>query len=175
MDNITIQHILNRRSIRKYQEKEVPKEVIKQLLQAAMNAPSACNQQSRHFILIDDQEILIKLSEIHGGYHTIAKAPAVIVVCGEPDLAVLKSFWEHDCAAAAENILIAAEALGLGAIWMGVNPAPEAKEEAAKVCRYLSLPEHIKPFSIIACGYPAETIPPRDNYKESKIHYNNIW
>ncbi len=173
MENITIKHILNRRSVRKFKEHEISKEIITELLKAAMNAPSACNQQCWHFIIVEAREVLNELSTIHSGYHTIANTPTAIVVCGEPGKAILPSFWEHDCAAATENILIAAEALGLGAIWQGVNPA--AREEAALVSKYLKLPDQIKPFSIVSLGYRAENVGFQDKFNPDKIHFNSCW
>ena len=172
MENTTIRHILSRRSIREFHEEQIPEEIITLLLKAAMNAPSACNQQCRHYIIIEDRKVLNELSTIHNGYLTIAAAPVSIVICGEPAAAVLPGFWEHDCAAAAENILIAAESLGLGAVWQGVNPAAEA--EISLVSKYIKLPDQIRPFSIISMGYPKHKTPLQDKFNSDKIHYN-LW
>ncbi len=173
MENITLKHILSRRSIRKYLDKKIPEDTMRDLLRAAMNAPSASNQQIWHFIVIDDRRLLSELSGIHGGYLTLLTAPSAVLVCGEPNTATLECYWQHDCAAATENILIAAESLGIGAVWQGVNPS--VKNDTDEIIRILNLPKGIKPFSIIALGYPDETFEARDNYKEGKIHYNNVW
>ncbi len=172
MVNSTIQHIMNRRSIRKYEDRRLPKELITILLQAAMNAPSACNQQCWHFIVIEDREKLNELSEIHGGYHTMKNAPLVILVCEEPVNAKLECFLDQDCAAATENILIAAEALGLGALWMGVNQTSPG--DSVIIRKVLNIPEEIKPFSFIALGYPSEKAHPQNKYDDTKIHYNTF-
>lgn len=173
MQNKTLIDILNRRSIRKFEEKEVSDEIVTQLLHAAMNAPSACNQRCWHFVVIRNQEIKDSLSQIHGGYQAIKNAPVSILVCGEPKAATLPSFWEHDCAAAAENILIAAQSVGLGAIWQGANSAEPSQIDM--VCRYVHLPEDIKPLTIISIGYPAETVTEKEKFDQNKVHYDYQW
>lgn len=173
MENITLQHIMNRRSIRKYISKPVPPEIITELIKAAMNAPSACNQHICHFVILEDREILNELSGIHGGYHTLRNTPTAILICSEPEAAILPSFWEHDCAAATQNLLIAAEALGLGAVWQGVNPA--APTDANIITKCVGLPKNIHPFAIISLGYPDEEPVIKCNFDESKIHYNSRW
>ncbi len=172
MENITMKHLLNRRSIRKYEERRLPKEQLTMLLQAAMNAPSACNQQCWHFIVIEDKKKMQVLSEIHGGYHTLKNAPLAILVCSEPGTAKLECFVDQDCAAATQNILIAAEALGLGALWMGVNQT--SPDDSVIIRNVLNLPEEIKPFSFVALGYPLESAHPQNKYDESKIHYDSF-
>ena len=172
MYNITLRHLLNRRSIRKYEARKLPKELITLLLQAAMNAPSACNQQCWHFIVIEDKKKMNELSEIHGGYHTLKNAPVSILVCNEPGTAKLECFVDQDCAAATENILIAAEALGLGALWMGVNQTSPG--DSVIIRNVLNIPEEIKPFSFVALGYPTEQAQPQNKYDETKIHYDSF-
>ncbi len=172
MENITLRDLLNRRSIRKYEDRKLPKEMITMLLQAAMNAPSACNQQSWHYIIIEDKEKLNELSKIHGGYLTIKNAPLVILVCNEPGTAKLECFVDQDCAAATQNILIAAEALGLGALWMGVNQTSPG--DSVIIRNVLNIPEEIKPFSFVSLGYPTEQASPQNKYDETKIHYNSF-
>lgn len=173
MENITLNTILNRRSIRTFQNKQVPAEIITNLLRAAMSAPSACGQHIWHFVIIEDNAVLNELSCIHSGYHTLRNTPIAILVCGEPEAAVLESFWEHDCAAATQNILIAAQSYGLGAVWQGVNPA--SPQDADIIKKSVNLPESIHPFSIISLGYPAGMPVANDRYDESKLHYNSRW
>ncbi len=165
--------ILKRRSIRKYQNKEVPKELMKSLLQAAMSAPSACNQQPWHFIIIKDKVALNELSKIHSGFLNLKESPVAILVCGEPGAAKLEFYWEQDCSAATQNILIAATALGLGAVWHGINP--RGGEDSDAIRKIINIPENIKPFSLISVGYPAEDIKPSDRYYENKVHYGSAW
>lgn len=173
MENITLNHILSRRSIRKYQNKKISADIVMKLLQAGMNAPSACNQQCWHFVVIEDKEIMNELSMIHGGYHTLKNSPLSILVCVEPGTAKLDCFLDQDCAAATENILIAAQSLELGALWMGVNQT--AEEDSNIIRRCLHIPEHIQPFSFVSIGYPDEQAHPQNKYDEKKIHYNSTW
>lgn len=172
MENI-LKDILKRRSIRKYKNQPVPESVVKELLQAAMSAPSACNQQPWHFIIIENREVLCELSKIHSGFTPLKESPLAILVCGEPGAATLEFFWEQDCSAATENILIAATARGLGAIWLGINP--RGGEDSDAVRKILELPGHIKPFSLVSAGYPAEAPEPVTRFSESKIHYGSAW
>lgn len=165
--------IFKRRSIRKYKNQEVPNNLINSLLQAAMSAPSACNQQPWHFFIIQNQSVLHELSEIHSGFHNLKSSPLAILVCGEPDAAELEFYWEQDCAAATENILLAATALGLGAVWQGINP--RGGEDSDLIRNIVKLPEHIKPFSLVAVGYPAEVLEPSNRFDKNKIHYLSAW
>ncbi len=165
--------IFKRRSIRKYQNREVSNELINKLLRAAMSAPSACNQQPWHFVVIRDRVILNQLSEIHGGFNNLKGAPLAILVCGEPGAATLEFYWEQDCAAATQNILLAATESGLGAVWQGINP--RGGDDSDTIRKLLELPQHIIPFSLIAAGHPAENPEPADRFNESKIHNSSVW
>jgi nitroreductase len=165
--------ILKRRSIRKYKSDKVPENLIKSLLQAAMSAPSATNQQPWHFVIIEDRTVLTELSKIHRGFTNLEAAPLAILVCGEPEAAKLEFYWEQDCSAATQNILLAATALGLGAVWQGINPRGGSDSEA--IISILKLPGHIRPFSLIAAGYPAEVKEPSGRFDDSKIHFPGAW
>jgi nitroreductase len=161
--------ILKRRSIRKYEDKEVADDLIKCLLQAAMSAPSAVNQQPWHFFVIKNRGILNELAEIHSGFHNLRGSPLAILVCGEPGAAKLEFYWEQDCSAASQNILPAAAALGLGAVWQGINP--RGGSDSDEIRRIVKLPENLKPFSLISIGYPAEFPKPSDRFNEARVHY----
>ncbi len=165
--------ILKRRSIRKYKNQKVPENLIRSLLQAAMSAPSACNQQPWHFVILEDKTVLKELSEIHSGFLTLKGSPLAILVCGEPGAAKLEFYWEQDCSAATQNILIAATAMGLGAVWQGINP--RGGEDSDMINRILKLPVHIRPFSLVSVGYPAEMTEPANRFSENKIHYPGTW
>jgi nitroreductase len=95
-------------------------------------------------------------------------AAAAIVVCGDEQLANTPAYWPVDCAAATENILLAAHGLGLGGVWLGVYPREERMEAVAKV---FELPLHIHPFAVISLGYPAELKTLPDRFKQERIHY----
>ncbi len=114
MNNV-IETILTRKSVRKFTPEPITKETIELLLAAAMQAPSACNQQARHYIVITDREILGQISTQHSGVGFVKDASLAILVCGEPDAAILDFYWEDDCAASTQNLLLAAHSLGLGA------------------------------------------------------------
>jgi nitroreductase len=161
--------ILKRRSIRKYTGEPVPENALKDLLEAAMAAPSAGNEQPWHFIVIKDRAILDQIPRVHPYSQMIKQAPVAILVCGDLNLAAHGEMWVQDCAAATENLLIAAQARGLGAVWLGVYPREERMDGLRKLLR---IPENVVPFSLIPVGYPAERKPPASRYKESRVHYN---
>ena len=161
--------ILRRRSIRKYTSQSVSDELINRLLTAGMSAPSACNQQPWHFIVINDQSILKKLTSISSAYSMLDNAAVAMLICGEPETTVLRHFWEQDCSAATENILLAAQAHGLGGVWLGVHPDEKLVNPIRDI---LKVPEHIQPFAMVSLGYPAEERPFVNRFKEDRVHYN---
>jgi nitroreductase len=164
-----IEAILSRRSIRKYKKEAVPKELMDQLLGAAMNAPSAGNEQPWHFIVIQDRKVLDGIPKCHPYSGMLREAPAAIVVCADLQLLADKAWWVQDCSAATENILIAAQAKGLGAVWLGVYPKDD---RVTGMKDLLGLPQDIIPLSIISVGYPAEEKPYKSSYQPSRIHYD---
>lgn len=164
-----LQEILNRRSIRKFKNQEVSNEIVKQLLRAAMQAPSANNEQPWEFIVVNKKEILEKISEVHP-YAKMAKEAAVaIIVCGDLKKEVSKGRWVQDCSAAIENILLEAVHQRLGAVWVGVYPR---KEREDVIRQLFNLPPNIIPLAIIPIGYPNEDKRYEDRYKEERVHYN---
>jgi nitroreductase len=163
--------ILERRSIRKYTNKEVTWDVVESLLKAAMAAPSAHNEQPWHFVVINDKEIMKRIMEVHPYASMLKDAQYAIAVCGDMKLQKSEGYWVMDCSACTENILIAAQDLGLGAVWLGVYPREERMKGIKEI---LQLPDNVNPLSIISLGYPGEEIPPADRYDESRIH-RNIW
>ena len=161
--------ILTRRSIRKYTEQPVSDEVLKELLEAAMCAPSAGNRQPWCFVVINDRKILDDIPNYHPYAQMLKEAPAAILVCCDSDLQ-MGDYGVQDCSAATQNILLAAHAKGLGAVWLGVYPT-EARVTDIK--RLLNLPENIIPISLISVGYPAEQKSPPDHYRADRVHYNH--
>lgn len=161
--------IMNRRSIRKYTGEAVPEEVLQDLLRAGMYAPSAVNKQPWHFILLREKEKLLALSKLHPYASMLPSAAAAIVVCGDEQLSNTPAYWPVDCAAATENILLAAHGLGLGGVWLGVYPR---QERISAIAIYFELPAHIHPFSIISLGYPAEKRAMPERYKTERVHYD---
>jgi nitroreductase len=160
--------ILSRRSIRKYSGEAISEATVLDLLKAAMSAPSAHNAQPWHFIIIDDRQTLDKIPQFHPYSAMLREAQLAIAVCG--DTQVQPAFWVQDCAAATENILLAAQAKGLGAVWLAVYPR---EERTQGLINLLGLPDNITPLSIVSLGYPGEKKAPADRYTEAKIHRNH--
>lgn len=162
--------IFSRRSIRKYTAEPVPEQAIQEMLEAAMSAPSAGNQQPWHFVIINDRRTLDEIPSFHPHSLMLKEAQVAVLVCGDPKLEKHIGYWVQDCAAATENLLVAAHAKGFGAVWLGVYPREDRVEGLRKL---LNTPDGIIPFSLIPVGYPAETKPPRpDRYNSSRIHHN---
>ena len=166
-----LEAIFARRSIRKYTSDPVADTDINQLLEAAMAAPSGGNRKPWHFIIIKDRVTLNNLAKNHPYGKMLYEAPLCIAVCGDPSLTPLpRNFVPQDCSAATMNILHAAVALGLGAVWIGL-----ALDEHFDMARkYLGIPENIVPHNLIAIGHPAEQKEPRTQYDEMRIH-NEKW
>lgn len=163
--------IFSRRSIRKYLSKPVTRDLIENVLKAGMNAPSAGDEQSWHFVIVDQHDLLEKISAIHPYAKMLKDAPAAIIVCGDQNILKFKDLWIQDCSAASENMLLAAHDLGLGAVWIGVYPVENLVKEVRSI---LNIPQNVVPFSIIGMGYPAEEKSSRFRYDTSRIH-NNAW
>lgn len=169
MENMAIDAILTRRSIRKFTEEPLEKSAIELLLKAAMSAPSAHNQQPWEFIIIDDRQTLNAVPSFHPYSKMLLMAPAAILVCGRTSDLAASVFWPQDCAAATQNILIAANALGIGSVWLGVYPHDELIEKTREL---FNIPENISPFSFVALGRPAEEKRPSDRFATDRIHHN---
>ena len=158
-----------RRSIRAYQDRPVDREDLICLLEAAMAAPTACNSQPWDFIVIDEPEGMAALRRTlrFGPYN----APAAIVVCGNPERAHNaegRKYWVQDCAAATENVLIAATGLGLGTVWIGIYPLPSVIKPVVKL---LGLPESVTPLCAVYVGYPAEQKRPRTQFDAYHVYW----
>ena len=134
-----------------------------------MSAPSAGNQQPWHFIVIDDPEILKEVPTFHNHAQMLTDASAAILVCGDLKLEKHKDMWVQDCAAATQNMLIAINAKGLGAVWLGIHPR---EQRVAGMRELLDIPNHVIPFSLISIGHPAEKKPKSERYNEERIHRN---
>jgi len=160
-----IKTIFARRSIRKYTPELVREEDVKTMLEAAMASPSASNLKPWHFIVVTDRQILDNLARVHPHGKMLLEAPLCIVVCA--DTTISSGFWVQDCSAATENLLLAATALGLGAVWLGVHPREDRVSAIRKV---LNLPETVVPLNLISIGHPAEEKEPRTQYDELRVH-----
>lgn len=161
--------IFHRVSIRKYQDRQVEQEKIDKMLRAAMAAPSACNQQPWEFYVVINREKIEELSKV-SPYSSCAKdAPLVFIPCYRKTEGIIApSYREIDLSASVENLLLEADELGLGAVWMGIAPQEERMEAVRMV---LDIPDSLYAFALIPCGYPAETRPQQDRYEVNRIHY----
>lgn len=165
----TLQAIKTRRSIRKYLDRPVPVEVIRDLLEAAMFAPSAGNEQPWQFIVLDERNLLDAIPRICPTAAMCYHSLAAILVCSDSSQEKYPDFWVQDCSAAVENMLLAAHSLGLGAVWAGVYPL---KDRVENLKRLLALPEEITPFALVALGYPDEQPAAPQRYRKDRVHYN---
>ena len=159
--------ILSRRSIRKYTAQPVSEALVKEILVAAMAAPSAGNEQPWQFIVMRSRQTMDQVPQIHPYSQMIKEAPLAILVCGDLKLEKHPGYWVQNCSAATENLLLAAHARGLGTVWLGVYPR---EERVAGLRKLLGLPEHVVPFALIPVGYPAETKPRSERYDAAKVH-----
>jgi nitroreductase len=165
----TLDAIKTRRSIRKFKPKLISGEIIKELLEAAMSAPSAGNEQPWQFVVLDDRKILDEVPRICSTATMCRQSTTAVLVCGDATLEKYPGFWVLDCSAAVENLLLAAHALGLGAVWAGVYPLSD-RVEAFR--RLLALPPEITPFALVALGYSDEEPAQPKRYREDRVHYN---
>ncbi|MCM1355064.1 MAG: nitroreductase family protein [Staphylococcus sp.] len=167
-----IENIMTRTSVRDYTDTPIEKATLDTLLRAGMAAPTAGNKQPWKFVVVTERALLDSLAE--GNWRPAAKAQAAIVVCGDTTNVFPgegREYWVQDCSAATENILLAAHAVGLGAVWCGCYPV---SERVAKVKRLFSLPAEIMPLSVVVLGYPTQTTEPKDKYKPENIYYNSL-
>jgi nitroreductase len=169
---MVLKNIYTRTSVRSYDERVIEKEKIEQLLRAAMSAPTAMNKQPWAFIVVDDKAVLNQFADSLPHAKMAAEAPLAIVVCGDLSKVLegeASTYWIQDASAATENILLAANGVGLGAVWTGVYPN-QRRVDAVKAI--LNLPENIIPLNVIPIGYPKGPQAPKDKWNTSNIHYN---
>lgn len=169
--NKTLEVIHNRKSVRHFTNQAITKEQIETLLRAGMAAPTAVNRQPWAFYVITQRETLDLLSEKLPYAKMLTKAQAAIVVCGDMDKAGnLKdlAYWVQDCSAATQNILLAAESMGLGAVWTAAYPYDD---RAKAVIEELNLPETHIPLNVIPIGYPTGEDLPKNKWNVDNI----IW
>lgn len=170
--DVAYENIMTRTSIRQYTSEPVSSGAVDSLLHAGMAAPTAANKQPWTFLVIDLREMLDSISTMSPGWAPVGRAPMAIVVCGDTDKALAgeaADYWIQDCSAVSENILLAAHALGLGAVWCGVYPV---KDNVESLSGYLRMMPNIIPLSIIAVGHPAENPTPKDKFDSSAVAFN---
>ncbi|HEX2394902.1 MAG TPA: nitroreductase family protein [Bacteroidales bacterium] len=160
--------ILNRRSIRQYLDEPVTDDQISELLKAAMYAPSAVNKQPWHFIVFRDRATIRTITEKHPNASMLHQAGAAILVCWDEHLQHDTGYGPVDCAAATQNILLRAYSMGIGSVWVGLYPRQQRMEMAGEI---FNLPSHIKGFSIVSLGYPAENKMQPQRFNRERIHF----
>ena len=163
--------ILTRHSIRDYTPHPVPQNLIHLLLEAGMSAPSAVDERSTEFVVINDRKILDEIHKFKTRRPQLKKAGVAILVCGNQakERYPGQGYWQLDGAVAAENILIAANGVGLGAVWTAIYPY---QDRVAKVQKMLNLPAQVIPLTIIPFGYPAERKMWESRYDPARVHEN---
>ena len=170
--NETINTIHQRKSVRHFSDKAVTKEQLEAIVRAGMAAPTAINSQPWQFLVVDDKSLISKYAEGNRQAEMINKSQALVIICGDMTLGNERSreFWVQDCSAATENVLLAVESLGLGAVWTGVHPIEErVKDVKAK----FALPENIIPLCVILVGYQEGDLDqPKDKWKPERLHWN---
>lgn len=164
-----IDAILTRRSIRSYTDQPIEPETVETLLRAAMAAPSAGNEQPWEFIVISDRGVLDALPTAHPHAQMAAEAPLAVVVCGDTAREKYAGFWVQDCSAAVQNLLLAAHASGLGAVWCGLHPSVPQVDAIREL---LVIPKGIIPLALLVIGYPSGSLPPSDRFDPARVHRN---
>ena len=170
---VVLQNIFSRKSVRSYTDRSVSRTQLDTLVRAAMAAPTGRDMRPWKFVIVDERAVMDSLAARLPKAKMLAAAPVAVVVCG--DLSVVDQEgkpsvnWVMDCSAATENLLLAAEAMGLGAVWTGVYPYDD---RMTAVSAALGLPEHVVPLCVVPVGYPEGDPRPKDKYKAENIHYN---
>ena len=173
--NAALECILTRTSVRQYQpDRTISRDTVETLLRAAMSAPTAVNKQPWAFIALDDRAALDSLAQVLPYARMLTKAPLAIVTCGDLSKAIDgedadKGFWIQDVSAATENLLLAAHAMGLGAVWTGVYPDAERVKD---VHERLDLPANVIPLAVVPVGYPTGPQKPKEKWEPANVHFN---
>jgi len=162
-----IEAIRTRRSIRQFQNLPVDEDKVTAIIEAAMLAPSAGNQQPWHFIVISDRAKLDAIPTFHPHSKMVLQAPVAILICGDPTGTPWPDFWVQDCSAATENALLAARSFGLGSVWAGIYPVAERMTGFRNL---LAIPDHVYPFSLIPLGWPIGEFQAAERFKPERIH-----
>ena len=162
----TIKTIHNRKSVRNYTDRPVATEDLVTLVKAGMAAPSGMDRRPWEFYILQDREQMKALAQQLPYAKMVENAQAAIIVFGNPDLS---SYWYLDCSAATQNILLAAESMGLGAVWTAAYPY---EDRMGAIIKTLNIPEPYKPLVLIPIGYPTGSDKPKDKWNEAKVHIN---
>ncbi len=163
-----MKEIFERRSVRTYTDRDITPDEEERLLRAGMQAPSAGNERPWHFVVIRSRDTMQKINESQPYAKMLEKAPLCIAVCGDRRAQSFPfDFWVQDCSAAIQNMLLEAEHLGLGGVWLGVYPVPE---RVSNISALLGLPEDVLPLGLLAFGQPAGHPEPVDRFLPDRVH-----
>lgn len=160
--------IFNRRSIRRYEDKRVEDEKIERILRAAMQAPSAGNQQGWEFIVVRDKETLERLTEVSPYYKMIKDSDVTIIVLGNKKEMRWPQYWEQDLGAATQNLMLQAVEEGLGSVWLGVAPEEDRMNSMREI---FDIPEGVEAYAAVPMGYPIDENKFIDRWAEKKVHF----
>ncbi len=166
--------IWTRRSVRLFTPEPVPADLVRELLAAAMSGPSACCKDPWEFLVLREKEDLKKVASCLPNGSFLADAPLGILVCGNLGRAhgETLSYMLQDCSASIENLLLAANALGLGGCWLGIHPREERIAALTEIFRF---PEKVIPLGAIALGYPVSRPEPRTRFNPDRVHETSEW
>jgi len=173
MEKDVLDVIRKRRTVRRFTDEEVTDEQVETILEMGMYAPTYMNRKPWHFVVIRDKELQERLGETLGVRPYVQEASVVIAVYGEPEMS---STWDLDGAAAIENMLIAATALGLGSAWAGSRGNLAWKEAEELMQAALKVPSGFRAFSLVCLGHEAKTVPPHtkdERYDKTRVHYGD--
>lgn len=165
----SLRPIFERRSCRGYTDQPVSDDTLELLLRAGMAAPSAMNSQPWEFIVLRDECVKAAVAAVGSHWGMLKNAPLGILVLAnlEGYRATHTEFFVQDCSACTQNILLAAQALGLGGVWLGLYPNEQRIEEVRRVC---GIPKTVIPVTLVSIGYPDNRPAPRGLYIEQKVH-----
>nr|WP_294515375.1 nitroreductase family protein [uncultured Bilophila sp.] len=169
MDAFDVLH--TRRSIRQYNAEPVDEATVRELLEAAMSAPTAGGIQPWRFVVITDRGLLDTIADIHPYAGIIKQAPLAILVCGDTSSAHYGPYWVQDCSAAMQNLLLAARAKELASLWCGIHTSHD-REKA--FCELFGLPENVSPLGLAIIGHSDAPFVRKERYDETKVHHN-VW
>ncbi len=165
--NKVLSNIQTRFSVRWFTDQEVSDYEVNSLLDAGFCAPSAKNSRPWHFIVIRDRETLKKISEASSYAKMVVRSNLTILICADSSKNPSEKHLVEDCSAAAQNILLAAHAMELGAVWCGINPKSDFYHTISEL---MELPEGIIPMMLIPIGYPDESRTQIERFEPKKVH-----
>lgn len=174
LNNEAYMNIINRVSVRQFEDRKITDQQVSAILHAGMSAPSGVNKQPWQFIIIDDAKLLTQLADALPYAKMTAEAPVAIVVCGDKNRFLEGTddiLWQQDLSAASENILLAAHAVGLGGVWTCLYPH---EERISPVKAILNIPDNLIPFNLIPIGYPKKEHTPLNKWHPDRIHHNRF-